>query len=170
MEIKAYEQQLAQHQENFLALLDSAGLPTQNIFVPTRERFTVFANAGALLERLDDESKRNAIYVSKFFAAVSAGLFDAALNYIWDETILHLRLRIDAYDLEYFYDIAASEIKSIFSAPRRSSSSVNFEISSNGRTPVFGAVYRGSSPCPPAMDGNLMNYPLLQVLNRVICT
>ena len=111
MEIKAYEQQLAQHQENFLALLDSAGLPTQNIFVPTRERFTVFANAGALLERLDDESKRNAIYVSKFFAAVSAGLFDAALNYIWDETILHLRLRIDAYDLEYFYDIAASEEK-----------------------------------------------------------
>lgn len=111
MEIKAYEQQLAQHQENFLALLDSAGLPSQNIFVPTRERFTVFANAGALLERLDDESKRNAVYVSKFFAAVSAGLFDAALNYIWDETILHLRLRIDAYDLEYFYDIAASEEK-----------------------------------------------------------
>ena len=41
--------------------------------------------------------------------AVSAGLFDAALNYLWDETIGELRKRIVAYDLNYFFDQAVTD-------------------------------------------------------------
>ena len=110
-QITQYDKPLADHQQKFLSLLDSVGLPSTDIFVPVSERLVVFNNAHSLLERMDDTSKSEAVYVSKFFAAVSAGLFDAALNYIWDETVLHLRKRIEAYDLEYFYEIAASEEK-----------------------------------------------------------
>lgn len=111
LQIGQYDKQLAESQERFLELLGSAGLPTNDIFVPLQERVTVFANAQSLLGKMSDEARSSAVYVSKFFAAVSAGLFDAALNYIWDETVLHLRKRIEAYDLEYFYEIAASEDK-----------------------------------------------------------
>ena len=48
------------------------------------------------------------MYLSKFLAAVTAGLFDAALNYLWDETILQLRYRVAQYDIQYFFDVAVS--------------------------------------------------------------
>lgn len=86
-----YDKQMALHQEQLLSLLDSAGLPTENIFVPIKERIIVFSNADSLLSKIDGERRSQAVYVSKFFATVGAGLFDAALNYIWDETVLHLR-------------------------------------------------------------------------------
>jgi hypothetical protein len=110
-EITEYDQHLADSQSRFLMIMDKAGLPTKNIFVEIPERVKVFSNAESLLVHLNDDVKIDAVYVSKFFAAVAAGLFDAALNYIWDETILHLRRRIEMYDLEYFYDIAASTEK-----------------------------------------------------------
>ncbi len=106
-----YGVQLADHQEKFLTQLSNNGLPIDGIFVPIRERVGVFANAGLLLDNISSDRRLNAVYVSKFFAAVGAGLFDAALNYIWDETVLHLRKRIETYDLEYFYDIATSAEK-----------------------------------------------------------
>lgn len=106
-----YGDQLADHQEKFLVQLSNNGLPVENIFVPIKDRVVVFSNAGLLLENIDTERRIGAVYISKFFAAVSAGLFDAALNYIWDETVVHLRKRIETYDLEYFYDIATSPDK-----------------------------------------------------------
>lgn len=105
-QLTVYDKLLVPQQEHFLSLLGQIGLPTENIFVPIKERGVVFSNAGVLLEDLDGERRSNAVYISKFFAAVGAGLFDAALNYIWDETVLHLRKRVEVYDLEYFYDIA----------------------------------------------------------------
>jgi hypothetical protein len=110
-DLGTYDKQLANQQEQFLQLLESVGLPSKDIFVPVKERAVVFQNAHALLDKIGDESRSHAAYISKFFAAVAGGLFDAALNYIWDETVLHLRMRIEAYDLEYFYEIAASEDK-----------------------------------------------------------
>ncbi|MEU5524667.1 hypothetical protein ABZ759_29390 [Streptomyces sp. NPDC047860] len=38
--------------------------------------------------------------------AGSVGLFDAALNYLWDETVIELRKRVIGYDLSYFYAVA----------------------------------------------------------------
>ncbi len=110
-ELVNYDRQMAQHQEQFLTLLGSKGLPTENIFVPIKERSTVFSNANSLLDNIDDTRRFEAVYVSKFFAAVAVGLFDAALNYLWDETVVHLRKRVETYDLEYFYDIATSADK-----------------------------------------------------------
>jgi hypothetical protein len=49
------------------------------------------------------------MYLSKFIAAVRSGLFDAALNYLWDETISELRRRIAGYDLDCFFDLAVGD-------------------------------------------------------------
>jgi hypothetical protein len=40
-------------------------------------------------------------------AAATVGLFDAALNYLWDELVSALRSRVVGFDLAYFFDIAA---------------------------------------------------------------
>ncbi len=122
-DIAQYKAQLAGRQEEFAVLLRQNGLPSENIFVPVDERAVVFNNAPALLNKIDDATKSEAFYMSKFFAATAVGLFDAALNYVWDETILHLRKRVESYDLEYFYNIATSgdkrrELKTIDDIPK----------------------------------------------------
>jgi hypothetical protein len=92
---------------NFIA---QHGLPTQDVLVPVPERLKVFGNIGDVLALLDYAHKQQSIYVSKFIAAAASGLFDAALNYLWDETIFELRKRIVRYDLEYFFDLAVTNL------------------------------------------------------------
>jgi len=66
----------------------------------------VFNNVQAVMELLDERKRCSSVYISKFIAAAASGLFDAALNYLWDETISELRLRVAQYDISYFYDNA----------------------------------------------------------------
>ena len=61
---------------------------------------------GGALRRLPVGERGRSIYVSKLIAAAAAGLFDAALNYLWNETVSELRRRVSNYDLAYFYEIA----------------------------------------------------------------
>jgi hypothetical protein len=91
-----------------LAFLDQRGLPTTGIFVPVEERAVVFGNIAPVLAKISEEHKTRSVYISKFTAAVASGLFDAALNYLWDETISELRRRVAQYDLSYFYDNAVT--------------------------------------------------------------
>jgi len=91
-----------------MAFIEQYGLPTQDVLVPVPERLKVFNNIGDVLGLLDDAHTQQSIYVSKFIAAAASGLFDAALNYLWDETIFELRKRIVRYDLEYFFDLAVT--------------------------------------------------------------
>ncbi|OLZ72608.1 hypothetical protein AVW11_04150 [Streptomyces amritsarensis] len=62
--------------------------------------------AGLALVKLDDAQRGRATYISKMIAAGGIGLFDASLNYLWDETVTELRKRVVNYDLEYFYSVA----------------------------------------------------------------
>lgn len=101
-----YADQLQQFEACLLVLLDDYGLPSRNIFVSIEERQVVFSNVGRVIERIDVEQRSRSAYFSKFVAAVASGLFDAALNYLWDETIAELRKRVAQYDLSYFYDNA----------------------------------------------------------------
>ncbi|MFB9836702.1 hypothetical protein [Actinoallomurus acaciae] len=41
--------------------------------------------------------------------AGSVGLFDAALNYLWNETINRLRDHVAAFDVDYFFDLAETD-------------------------------------------------------------
>jgi hypothetical protein len=86
----------------------SMGLPSTNILVDVPQRVQVLNNLSDAMSALPPERRASSIYLSKFFMAVSAGLFDAALNYLWDETITELRKRIVDYDLAYFFDLAAT--------------------------------------------------------------
>ena len=81
-------------------------MPAENILVPIEERKRVIKNLNDVITQLTPEDTSNAVYLSKFLAAAASGLFDAALNYLWDETVLQLRKRVVNYDIEYFYDIA----------------------------------------------------------------
>ena len=99
---------LQSFENGVLGNISSYGLPVENILVPLEERITVFRNVEITLSKVPDLQKVNSVYFSKFLAAVSVGLFDAALNYLWDETIAEIRKRVIQYDLQYFYDNAVS--------------------------------------------------------------
>ncbi|MCJ8345593.1 hypothetical protein MJH12_08630 [bacterium] len=106
-----YTNQLQLFESQFLTTISSYGLPTENIFVSVEERSKVFQNLKSVFALLEDSQKQRSIYLSKFLAATASGLFDAALNYLWDETISEIRKRVIQYDLKYFYDTATSENK-----------------------------------------------------------
>lgn len=84
--------------------LDYLDLPTENVLVEVKERGKVVYNLPTIVDDLTDEHREKALYISKFVASCGAGLFDAALNYLWNETILNLRKKVIQFDLEYFYD------------------------------------------------------------------
>ncbi|WP_157931083.1 hypothetical protein [Mycobacteroides abscessus] len=86
--------------------LRQVGLPETGVFVDVDQRRSLFRNIGYTLEPLSKSSLACSFYLSKMVAAASVGLFDAALNYLWDETIGELRRRVDGFDLAYFFDVA----------------------------------------------------------------
>lgn len=102
-----------------LGRASAMGLPTENVLVDVGPRVVVLNNMEVAMVSLPPERRATSLYLSKFMMAVSAGLFDAALNYLWDETIGELRKRIVDYDLNYFFDLAATspEKRKDLSAP-----------------------------------------------------
>ena len=102
---------LDQYEEVLLQVIEHCNLPTNSIFVPVEERLKVFKNINDVVILINQQERTEAVYISKFVAAVSAGLFDAALNYLWDETIRQLRIRVAQYDIQYFYDLAVTTDK-----------------------------------------------------------
>jgi hypothetical protein len=104
----SYKSELQTFETGLMTFIGQHGLPTENVLVPVTERLRVFGNVEAVLDLLGAEHKQKSVYVSKFIAAAASGLFDAALNYLWDETIHELRKRVVRYDLEYFFDLAVT--------------------------------------------------------------
>jgi hypothetical protein len=94
--------------EGVHGFLDQLGLPSTDVLVPADERVKVFRNLPELVGELDEDQRGQAMYLSKFVAACGAGLFDAALNFIWDEVVSRLRARVARFDLAYFFDTAVS--------------------------------------------------------------
>lgn len=105
--ITDYATQLQEVEAGLVGLLEYCGLPP-NILVDTQERHVVFRNAPEVIGLIDPEHRRQSVYFSKFLVAVASGLFDAALSYLWDETIAELRKRVAQYDMSYFYDNAVT--------------------------------------------------------------
>ncbi len=95
--------------ETFKEYLEFLNLPTENIIAETSDRKAIIKILPDLLLNIPAEQKRNANYLSKFVTASTIGLFDAALNYLWNEVIINLREKIVFYGLETFYDNAVGE-------------------------------------------------------------
>lgn len=100
--------ELARFEAMLLTQLAAAGLPVEGVLVNLGEREQALASISAALRALPVEERGRSFYVSKMIAAAGAGLFDAALNYLWNETVGELRRRITGYDLAYFFDIAVT--------------------------------------------------------------
>lgn len=87
--------------------LEYNGLPIENILMPIEERIKVINSMQNILELVDGEKRVKAYYLSKFTISIASGLFDGALNYVWNEAVRALRTLVINYDLQYFYSIAA---------------------------------------------------------------
>ncbi len=94
--------QLSNQMTQFEELLISMGLPSENIIASIEERENILNMLPSLIQKLPSEQKRNATYLSRFVAGAAIGLFDAALNYVWDEVVVNLRRKITYYGIEYF--------------------------------------------------------------------
>jgi len=89
--------------------LGALGLPNDNVLVNVTERQRVISNIPEVVGLIDARQRAGAIYLSKFIAACGAGLFDAALNFLWDETVVSLRHKVARFDLEYFFDSVVTD-------------------------------------------------------------
>ena len=92
--------------EVFAKFLAQYGLPSDNIIANTVEREYVRNGLPTLIAGLSSDIKKDARYLSKFYAASAIGLFDAALNYVWNEVVLNLRKRAVLYGIDLFFDAA----------------------------------------------------------------
>lgn len=98
--------QLSNQMTQFEELLISMGLPSENIIASIEERENIMNMLPSLIQKLPSEQKRNATYLSRFVAGAAIGLFDAALNYVWDEVVVNLRRKITYYGIDIFFDNA----------------------------------------------------------------
>lgn len=100
--------QLKEFETGLKQVLNLHSLPSEGVFVDIPERVNVFKNLDTVLNQISPEEKQQSLYLSKFIASTASGLFDASLNYLWDETILQIRKRVSQYDIEFFYDNAVT--------------------------------------------------------------
>ena len=105
-EIIETNNQLATQMTQFENLLISMGLPSENVIAPIDERENIMNMLPNLISKIPSEQKRNATYLSRFVAGAAIGLFDAALNYVWNEVVLNLRQKIIYYGLDTFFENA----------------------------------------------------------------
>ncbi|MEH7200861.1 hypothetical protein, partial [Priestia megaterium] len=91
--------------------LEQLDLPSQNVLVSPEERMDVIENLPRVVTRLAPENRNEAMYISKFIAACGAGLFDAALNFLWNETVMNLRRKVVRFDLDYFLNSTITDSK-----------------------------------------------------------
>ena len=100
------ETSIAAFNEPLANLLTHIGLPTENILSPIEERRKIIFALESTIEILPLAEREKSIYLSKFTVAVSVGLFDGALNFLWDETVKALRRLVSNFDLQYFLNVA----------------------------------------------------------------
>jgi hypothetical protein len=104
--VDALETSVAGFNKPLAGFIASLNLPTDGVLVPIDERRLVIQSLEAAITVLPIQERAKAAYLSKFVVAVTIGLFDAALNYLWNETVAALRRLVATTDLSYFFDVA----------------------------------------------------------------
>ncbi|MDT3388389.1 MAG: hypothetical protein LIR46_11610, partial [Bacteroidota bacterium] len=104
-------QYIEQFTQDLTSYLTKIGLPSQNVLVEPCERGRVIANLPSTLALAKNYNSSEAMYLSKMVAACAVGLFDAAINFLWDETIANLRYKASIFDLQYFFATAIRDEK-----------------------------------------------------------
>jgi hypothetical protein len=92
--------------QKIIDFLDNVGLPSDNIIADLSQREIIGKNLPEYIFNLPQELKQDARYLSKFVVGAGFGLFDYALNSVWNEVVLTLRQKAIAYGIDYFFDNA----------------------------------------------------------------
>jgi hypothetical protein len=92
--------------QGIINFLDSMGLPSDNIIADLPQREIIGSNLPNFIYNLPPELKKDARYLSKFVVGAGFGLFDYALNSVWNEVVLCLRQKAITYGIDYFFDNA----------------------------------------------------------------
>ena len=92
--------------EKIAAFLQSLGLPSDDVIAPIAERKSIASLIPPYIQGLSPELKKEGKYLSKFVIGAGFGLFDYALNAVWNEVVLALREKAKLYGIEIFYDAA----------------------------------------------------------------
>lgn len=108
-EMTIVEQGIVTQVTQFEKFLDALGLPSQNVIASMDERENIMNMLPNLIINMPEEQKHDARYLSKFVAGAAIGLFDASLNFVWDEVVVSLRKKIIFYGLDIFFDNAVSD-------------------------------------------------------------
>ncbi|WP_454862277.1 hypothetical protein [Peribacillus frigoritolerans] len=90
----------------FEGYLSELGLPCEGILATDHEREVMSLNLPFTISKIPQDLKKDARYLSKFVASSAIGLYDAALNYLWNEVIVSLREKVNLYGLDLFFDAA----------------------------------------------------------------
>ena len=101
-----FEKSIEIFSEPLATFLGQVGLPVRDVLVPINERRKVLRELEMALEILPVDDRPKAYYLSKFSVAITVGLFDAALNYLWNEVINALRRLVVSIDLSHFFNVA----------------------------------------------------------------
>lgn len=102
---------------NFELYLQELGLPHKGIIASDKERKMMSKVLLETIQDLSPQTKRDAVYLSKFVASSAIGLYDAALNYLWNEVVVSLRAKVNIYGLDSFFDAAVGgELRETYSA------------------------------------------------------
>lgn len=101
--VEVHNKQLEKYSGSLNELVQKLGIPT-NVFQNYDDRIVIIGNLENIISKIEKHKLEHANYISKFIASISVGLFDAALNYLWNETILNIRNKIIQYDINYFLE------------------------------------------------------------------
>jgi len=93
----------------FELMLNNLGLPSENIIASVDERENIMKMLPQLMNSIPESQKRDATYLSRFVAGAAIGLFDASLNYVWNEVVISLRQKIIYFGIDTFFDNAVAD-------------------------------------------------------------
>lgn len=97
---------IEQFDPSMLQYLQTLNLPTTNVLTPIDERKKVIYGMESAINKIPLTNRSSAFYLTNFVVSVSSGQFNAALNCLWNETVLSLRKIVDKFDLQYFFQMA----------------------------------------------------------------
>ena len=100
---------LVEQVTKFELMLNNLGLPSENIIASVDERENIMKMLPQLMNSIPENQKRDATYLSRFVAGAAIGLFDASLNYVWNEVVISLRQKIIYFGIDTFFDNAVSD-------------------------------------------------------------
>lgn len=100
---------LVEQVTKFELMLNNLGLPSENIIASVDERENIMKMLPQLMNSIPESQKRDATYLSRFVAGAAIGLFDASLNYVWNEVVISLRQKIIYFGINTFFDNAVAD-------------------------------------------------------------